>query len=239
MQLPKKINPCPIVDSVVELRFKSDTHPNAVFGLIYDALRKQYPKVEKLPILQLPEQLRDADSNLKFKAHYKILSADNYSVQIGPEVLVIGAPNLYPGWQGFSQRIYSIINNVTQSRIIQSVTRLGIRFINFFEGDIFNDVNLEVTMSGHRIPSRNTLLRTKIEKNSFSNTLQIANNATKTINNKVVTGSIIDIDTFKYYKRVDFSSVYKEEIESGHVTEKELFFSLLKDEFLKTLNPTY
>lgn len=240
MQLPKKIDPCPIVDSVVEIRFKSNTYPNAVFGLIYNALKEYYPRVEKLPILQLPEQLRDTDPNFKFKAHYKVLSTDNYSVQIGPEVLVIGAPSSYPGWQDFSRRIYSIIDNIIQSGIIQSITRLGIRFINFFEDDIFHNVNLEIRMNGDRMNLRNTVLRTEVEKNSFFNTLQIANNATNTANNRSISGSIIDIDTFKNYSSdISFEGIYQDEIETAHNTEKEIFFELLKEEFLNKLNPTY
>ena len=239
MILPKRVEPCPIVDSVVELRFQSATFPNAVFGIIYTALKDQYSEVEKLPILQLPEQLRDSDPNFKFKAHYRVVSADKYSVQIGPDVIVIGAPDPYPGWYDFSQRIYDVVEQVLKSGIISSVTRLGIRFINFFEEDIFDKVALHIIANDKKLSSRNTLLRTEVEKDSFLNTLQIANSVTRTINNKMSVGSIIDIDTFKDYTDTEFNAIYREEIELGHNTEKRIFFELLKAEFLETLNPKY
>ena len=239
MILPKKIEPCPIVDSVVELRFRSDIFPNAIFGLIYTALKDQYSKVEKLPILQLPEQLRDSDPNFRFKAHYRVISANGYSVQIGPDVIVIGAPDPYPGWHNFSQSIYNVIEQVLKSGVISSVTRLGIRFINFFEEDIFDKVALYVIANDKKLPPRNTLLRTEIERDGFLNTLQIANSATRTVNNKMNTGSIIDIDSFKEYTDTQFNTIYREEIEIGHNTEKRIFFELLKAEFLETLNPKY
>jgi uncharacterized protein (TIGR04255 family) len=70
MKLPKTINPCPIIDALLEIRFRTTTHPNAVFGLIYNTLQEDFPRVESLPILQLPDQVRAADPNFKYKPHY-------------------------------------------------------------------------------------------------------------------------------------------------------------------------
>jgi uncharacterized protein (TIGR04255 family) len=239
MNIPKKIEICPIIDSVVELRFISSIFPNAVFGLVLKALQPQYPKVEKLPILQLPEQLRDADPNFKYKAHYKITSDDGYSVQIGPDVIVIGAPIPYQGWDEFSKNIYFVIGEVLNAGVINIVTRLGLRFINFFERNIFNSINVNLSINDKPIYPRNTLLRTEIIEGDFHNTLQIANNATRIVNNQQVIGSIIDIDSFKSYEDIHFQSIYRPEIELAHKTEKEIFFKLLAKDFLETLKPIY
>lgn len=51
MELPKKIDPCPIVDAIIEIRFSTNIHPSAVFGVIYNEFKDKYPTVEKLPIL--------------------------------------------------------------------------------------------------------------------------------------------------------------------------------------------
>jgi len=240
MGIPKRIDNCPIVDSVVELRFKSSIFPNAVFGLIFSSLQKDFPKVEKLPILQLPEQLRDSDPNFKFKAQYRLVSDDGFSVQIGPDVLIIGAPAPYPGWSNYFDKIKLVIEKAFQTGVIEEVVRLGVRFINFFELDIFEKINLDISINNTSHKSRNTQLRTEIEKNGFLNTLNIANNAKQTIqNNKERIGSIIDIDTFKVYRDEDFKKIYKSEIENAHNSEKEIFFNLLKKDYLKTFNPTY
>ncbi len=47
-------------------------HPSAIFGVFFNALKDKYNKVEELPILQLPEQLRNQDPNLTHKPLYKI-----------------------------------------------------------------------------------------------------------------------------------------------------------------------
>lgn len=77
MDLPKTIDPCPIVDALLEIRFQTLTHPNAVFGLIYNELQKDFPKVENLPILQLPDAIRASDPNFKFKPQYKLACQRN------------------------------------------------------------------------------------------------------------------------------------------------------------------
>ena len=65
--------------------------------------------------------------------------------------------------------------------------------------------------------------------------LQLANNA----NNQNRLGSIIDIDTFRDHDLEKFFSKKEEIINRGHTKEKELFYSLLKEDFLNTLNPIY
>ena len=61
MKIPKKITSCPLVETIVELRFESSLPPDAIFGVIYQKLKSDYPKVDKLPILQIPEEIRFKD----------------------------------------------------------------------------------------------------------------------------------------------------------------------------------
>jgi len=58
MKIPKKIDPCPIVEAIVEIRFDSNLPGDAIFGVIYNQFKEDYPKFTKLPILQLPEAIR-------------------------------------------------------------------------------------------------------------------------------------------------------------------------------------
>ena len=235
MDRPKRIEKCPIVDAVVEIRFESSINPNAIFGIVFNEFKNHYPNVEALPILQLPEPLRTKDPGLQFKAHYKI-SGDDNSIQIGPNTLVIGAKMPYQGWETFSKEIFDILHRTFNLNIIKLVTRLGIRYINFFELDIFKYINLDLRINDRKIDLTNTLVRTEIENAGFKSILQIANNAKMTDKS----GSLIDVDTFKTYEPAHkFNSNYVDEINQGHLEEKESFFSLLNPEFLNTLNPIY
>jgi uncharacterized protein (TIGR04255 family) len=53
------------------------------------------------------------------------------------------------------------------------------------------------------------------------------------------TGSVIDIDSFIVEINKDFGAVLENFLERAHTIEKEMFFKLLKPEFLETLNPVY
>ena len=234
MTLPKSINPCPILDALFEIRFTTKIHPSAVFGMIYNALQDDFPKVENLPILQLPEAVRTNDPNFKFKPHYRI-SNDKFVVQIGPDVVSISSFPKYAGWDEFSKQIFNILDRIDNVGIVNSVTRIGIRYINFFDNDIFKDLDLKICIGDNDIAYKNTIVRTEIEQDSFKSSLQVANNANH--NNKL--GSIIDIDTFTELNLKDFFKQKEALVSDGHTKEKELFYSLIKDDFLNTLNPTY
>ncbi len=234
MTLPKAINPCPILDALFEVRFASNIHPSAVFGMIYNVLKNDFTKVENLAILQLPEAVRVKDPNLKFKPHYRI-SNESYVTQIGPDVITISSFPKYSGWDAFSKQIFSILDRIEEIGIIDSIVRIGIRYINFFESDIFKDIDLKVCIGEKDIEYKNTIIRTEVKHETFKSSLQVANNANH--NNKL--GSIIDIDTFTEQELNNFFDNKEKLVNTGHTREKELFYSLLKTDFLNTLNPIY
>ncbi len=233
-QLPKIIEICPIIDSTIEIRFKSKIHYNAVFGLIYSKLSSDFKKVENLPILQVPEPIRMKDPNLKHKPLYKISNAE-FAVQIGPDVLTVGCVPKYVGWRRFSNKIFSILDKVEELKIISEVERLGIRYINFFDQNIFDKIKLDISLSGEKIQDQKSVFRTQITKGKFICTLQVANDAK--LNN--VDGSIIDIDCYKTRGLQDFFKNKEELINDGHLKEKELFFNLLSDNLLEELKPQF
>ncbi|MDZ7755504.1 TIGR04255 family protein [Rhodohalobacter sp.] len=84
MKLPAKIEPCPILESVIEVRFSSNEISEAIFGLFQREIRETLPKYERLGILDLPEAIRRQEPNLKYKPHFKFTS-DEYDVNLGPK----------------------------------------------------------------------------------------------------------------------------------------------------------
>lgn len=241
--LPKKIQPCPIVEAIVEVRFESKVEDAAIFGLIYKEVKEKYPgEVQKLPILLLPEEIRSKDSNLKYMPFYK-LSKDNLSLQIGPNVISLLCSKEYIGWERFSEAIRESFKLIQKADIVKQITRLGIRYINFFEFDILKSINLQIMKKDEPLSSTETLLQVKVPSGRFINTLKVANTAKITTNKEPKEqrfGSIIDIDTeIENMEEEDFFGGMKGLLDAGHKEEKILFFDLLKPEFLKTLNPEY
>jgi uncharacterized protein (TIGR04255 family) len=234
MNLPLSIYPCPIIDANFEIRFQSSIYSSAVFGIIYNSLKFDFPKIEKLPILQIPEELRETDPSLKHKPYYSAEGGD-YIIQIGPGVFCVSPKTPYPSWSSFSSKIFDCLEKILKLNIVTSIDRVGLRYINFFENNIFDNVKLNIELNDSKIEMKNTLFRTQIIENSYTSTLQIANNVVH--DNKV--GSMIDIDTHKDYHSEYFMNNFREEITNGHSVEKRLFFSLLRPAFLETLNPIY
>lgn len=242
MQLPKKISPCPIEEVVVEIRFESSLPHEAVFGVIYNALSKSYPNLEPLPILQIPEYIRAQDPNLIFQPHHR-LHRDNYSVQIGPKVLSVVVGREYPGWNAFKSEIHAVLGRVNELNIITKVLRVGIRYIDFFEDDIFRNINLQLAIYGENAVTEQTFIRTLLKRDRFDCHLQVGNNMTVEVRNGPRVGSIIDMDMSNTEVGKWTSKQFLEEVdgllESGHEGQKDVFFNLLKPEFLATLNPEY
>lgn len=238
-KLPIRTEKCPIVDALIEIRFETSLFPNAVFGLIYDAIRGDYPgTVEKLPILQLPDQLREQDPGLKFKPHYKIENTE-FILQIGPDVLTISTKMPYPGWEKFESHVFYILGKIIEKKIISRVIRLGHRYINFFPGNIFSNLNIEFSMCKGDYKPLGTIIYTETKDGEFVNTLQLSNNATSEKDKKITLGTVIDIDTYRVFDDSSFINSHNDNINIAHITGKKLFFSLLKDDLLNSLNPIY
>lgn len=240
-KIPLRLGNCPLIDALIEIRFESTIIENAIFGIIYSIIRDEYKgNVINLPILQIPEQIRKNDPNLRYKPLYRTES-DKYIMQIGDDMLSLSSKMPYVGWNDFSTHTITLINEIASENVISKVTRVGHRYINFFEGDIMD----KLTISKPEIndyQTNNILLRTEIQDiNNFIDTVQITNSASYTPTQHLVplTGSIIDIDSFKEYDDNYFLKNIESEINELHNCEKNMFFSLLKKDFLDSLNPIY
>lgn len=239
MRLPQKITPDPIKEVVVEIRFESALPADATFGVVYNALRHAYQNAEALPITQIPEFVRSQDPNLIYQPYYK-LSKEDFSVQVGPKVLSLVVSKPYPGWDSYMSEILDVFGRVRDLNFITTVERVGLRYIDFFEQDIFKNINLRITVNNEPSVAEQTFVRTLMRKDRFYCVLQIGNQMTvRSIKGEENVGSVIDVDTFATNIGEDFFGQMDALLQEAHTFQKELFFGLLKPEFLALLNPTY
>lgn len=238
IRIPKKITPDPILESVVELRFKTNLPSDAIFGMLYNKLNEMFPNsYESLPILQLPEAVRLQDKNLEFSPHHKFKN-ENFQVNIGPKVIAIISLKPYSGWKAYFSVIESIIKYVIQQNFIQEVSRIGVRYIDFFEEiNIFD--HLKFKMDGFPFPSKQSSYTTAFQYEKFMTNLQVSNSSQILIKNKVCNGSIFDTDTYIETNIPVNKSDILDIISNAHTIEKKIFYSLIKDSFIQTLNPEY
>ena len=238
--LPKQISPCPINQAVVEIRFNSSLPSDAIFGVVFNKLKDSYKETERLPILQIPEAVRNQDPNLLFQPHYKLIR-DYYALQIGPKVISLAITDQnYTTWENYYIEIHDVFDNIKEIGFISEVLRVGLRYINLFVDDIWENINISVKIKNDEIASEEIFVRTLLVRDEYKINLQTGNQLKLAENNQVVgRGSVIDIDTFIQGERIEFFENMNSILQKSHAIEKEIFFDLLKSEFLESLNPEY
>ena len=239
-QLPDKIEICPIEEAVFEVRYTSKYPVDAIFGILYAGIGKFFSgNPVSLPIMQLPEAVRIQDPNLKYQAYHRLLK-NNLILNIGPKVLTFVNSKPYVGWEKWSNFFYDVLDNIIKTEVLDRAERIGLRYINVFDTNIFDKVKFEVKINNKTLKDESTNLRTEILDEGFIKVLQIGNCVNIIKNNKNTNGSIIDIDClYTINDDLDFFKSYRQIVEKAHNKEKNLFFSLLEDSLLKELKPNF
>jgi uncharacterized protein (TIGR04255 family) len=240
-RIPIKLNKCPIVESVLEFRFDSDVDREVVFPLLFSAISNDFQAPIALPILQIPENVKAMDPNLKDQPCYRLLLKEdsNFSLQIGPRVIAFSFNQNYRGWDAFKDYSTTYFTKLRATNVIKKVTRLGFRVINFFDWDIYkHGTEVSISLLGKEIPYEETTLRTKFIDGNYQSIVNIINNAQLNTPSGPKTGSVIDIDT-SLINCENFFQKAPEYMDSAHAIEKKLFFNLLKDDLIESLEPTY
>jgi uncharacterized protein (TIGR04255 family) len=214
----------------------------AVFGVVYSKVGSDFDKVKNLPILQIPEIVRAKDPNLTYQAHYSLIK-ENFPVQlnIGPRTITFSNTNKYIGWGSYYSFIEEKLDKINDTNVIHLPERIGVRYVNFFDTQILDRVNLNLSIQDHEVKSESTHIRTELFDDKYQLVIQIVNNQNVTIQGKNNFGSLIDIDCIYNYEKSNSSlkDSFLNVIDKAHDKEKENFFGLLLEDFLSDLNPVY
>jgi len=239
---PTKIENCPITEAIFEIRFTSVFPPDAVFGIFFQNISKVFADADiiKLPILQLPEAVRLADPNLTYQAHHRF-KKENYLISLGPRVLTFSIQKPYSGWDKWNPFIQKVLKQLTDNKVFKSVERTGLRYVNVFDLEMFSIANIKINLNDKYLDSQSTTLRTEIQDEEYLKIVQISNNVNINQNNDNLIGSILDIDIINKIKLDNdgFDNKMDRILDKSHNLEKELFFNILKDDFIISLNPKY
>ena len=248
---PLRLEKAPIVEAIVEIRFTTTLPDDAVFGVIYPLLETTYPAYTQLPIMQLAAEIRKKEINLKYQAYYQLRGDSPLFIGVGPNVISIGYSKYnvekiidYPGWTNYiADEASRIIKIVLEHLPVIKVERLGIRYQDFFE-----DTNIfEGTEPSFEFPKRTTrslMVKTAIVDSDMVHGVTISNNANINIHIsgegfEVKKGSILDIDTvIDNIKENAFDNI-KHLLTRVHDANKNLFYEILKKDFVNSLGAVY
>lgn len=243
MNLPKKISPCPILESTISImiNIKDNIFPDAIFGIIYNELKNDYPNAQELPVVQIPSYIRNSDIKLKYAPYYQLISED-FILQIGPRIISLINPKIgkeYIGWHIIFEKIKNILKTINKLEIFESIEKIELQYVDFFKDiNIFEKIKFKMEMSD--LENFNGInIVTALEENQFQISLNISNNVNININNGLQNGSIIEIGVLKDKLESNDYEHILDIIEKAHIEQKKIFFNILKSEYLLSLNPEY
>jgi len=238
-RLPVRIDPCPIVEAIFEVRFTSKVPLATLPGMLYAQIREKYPQQKQLPVAQLPEQIRQQDPTLANLPLLQFLGND-FLIQAGPSMVsLVTKPNEYPGWSAIHQELEWFLEKLKLADVVNETERIGVRYIDFFSTDVLNHFIMGLQVNGQPLTSSECAMTTVLRQGALAMRLQITNSAIIGTKEGPKRGTVLDVDS--WFSALD-AKVFEnglQRFDEAHHTIKSLFFGLLKPEFLATLNPEY
>ncbi len=240
LRIPKRINPNKIVDCTVEIRFESPVPPEVVLALVYNQVHATWGAGQNTPFSDVPKQVRDLQPEIRFQPLRKWVKGD-MALVAGTNMIGIGLSKFETG-TAFISAVEQVLAPWPLESILGRVTRLGLRFINFFENmNIFEKSTLKVSLRDEPLGSNPTFIRTELHKGPFVCGIQVLNSGNVEQGGKKRSGSVIDLDvatrpTTAVPPQVGAIATHLHDM---HEIADETFFKLLTDEYTQTLNPEY
>ena len=244
-KLPTHLAQAPLAEAIFEFRFKPVPQTSVAQllpGLVFAKLHDKYDRSEATPVAGIPEQIRKGDPNLRYAALHR-LSGEKSSVFIGEQVAGVSVIEPYEGWQRFRPRILEFLEIARASNLIERVERFSIKAINLIpstSGQQLDLLNLRLEIGGIRAPETGFHFRTELNDKAFSRIIEIQpNTQIQFTTSKTTTGLLLSLDCVKILTNEDFWSAYATAINDVHNQLKELFFGLITQKTLESLEPSY
>lgn len=238
-QLPTRISPCPIVEAVVEIRFVSTESWRNLPGMFHPRIRERYPEQKELPLASMPDELRSRDPAFTWLPILQY-GGVNLNVQFGPRVLsLVTRAHHYPGWTVLEQELTWLFARLQESGIVSETERIGLRYVDFFENDVWPQLKMGVRIDGDPLVSGELSTTVVLRHPEGHARLQVANGAFFQEATGVKRGSVLDLDVWHPGGEDDLFADGLDRVRRLHQASKEIFFGLLKPNFLNSLNPEY
>jgi uncharacterized protein (TIGR04255 family) len=237
-RLPIKIDPCPIAEAILEIRFVTSESWPTLPGLLFAKIRERYPEQKDLPLVQLPEEIRRREPAFTYQPLIQFHSRD-FLIQFGPRVIgLVTKSKEYLGWAALEEEMTWLVSELQQTGFVSEGERLGVRYINFFSLDIFEKLELEVS-TGKKPLAGELSVTSVLTRPPLTSRLLVANSAILGTGDSARHGSVLDVDVWLGSLDFDLFQNGVAKFAEAHHFEKQIFFGLLKPDFLATLNPAY
>jgi uncharacterized protein (TIGR04255 family) len=244
--LPSRLKKEPLVDVLFELRFSSNASFSDIVPGVFHTQLNGTKEIKRLPHSDLPKSIRDNDPNLQHSPLITVLW-ENYTIGIGDRILSINCNIPYPGWKQFRSTILDILRIIDGLKIIDSISRCSLKYVDLIEGESIKDqlskTTLTISLDEKEISEGHTTLRVELPDNDLINIINIVTSArAKFHDNTLRAGVIVDVDTVKIFENHDNESwlqTLNDVINEIHESNKRTFFSCLTKPTVTSLDPVY
>ena len=242
--VPKRLKKEPLVEAVCEIRFTSDRESVAELlpGLIYKAMGAEFPKIERLPVADLPSAFIQQDAKLRYVPTVR-LEGNPYSIQIGEHVVSLSCRRPYTGWGNFNSKIMELAEVLKETALITQPERFSLRYIDIIplnESPSLKPLRVKMKLGTHELTSNHVQLRTELHENGFLHIVQIVSPAQAVLSTgERFDGLLLDVDTICQRGPGEFWSDFRPLLDRAHQLNKILFFQLLTAETINWLEPEY
>lgn len=244
MNLPKKIHPDNLIETIVGIRMHPLCAPELWAGMVSSCLLARGYSFVPIPQINVSfssEGRPDAKFQKSFLDSAGVFVKDNIRFMMQRNCLTFNC-NLgkYVGWDIYSSEIERVMKAVQDSRITKLFNRTELRYISEYKDiPILDNIKgtIEVGEAGLGL-NRQELKLSKIEEN-----VKVFVSLTNLIKRRSPKGeymsSLFDVNVYENFEETESTSFVLNSLNKAHLIEKETFFGLLKDDFVKSLNPEY
>ena len=235
---PDRLSSDPIVESIFELRFRTEpgiAASDLLPGILFPALKQNYPRISNLPVSHIPQDIRRSDPSFAYAPSIRF-EGDQFAVMVGDTVCSVSCRRPYVGWSAFREKIIELTDLLRKSEIILAIERFSLKYVNLIDaGNNLSGLALLdslVRVGPYDLSNTGCTIRTEIVENNVINIVNVISSAQVVIpNTNALVGLLLDIDSISQYaaaKSPDlFWPDFLTQLDVVRAKEKEIFFSLL------------
>lgn len=235
MKIPRKINDR-LKNAIVQIHFESNLPSGAILGYFHQIFNKEVQfMASRTPIISNGKII-----GIEEATPIIVTNDKNFTILIQDNTITFDLVDGYKGWDIYVENIKKYMSPIFESNIINKINQIGVRYIsNFDEIMIYDHINANINLAFVKTDFKGQS-RFEFSNNNSTVILNLISGSiiANSKNETPKLGSIIDIDVIQKPNISSIGELVKI-VNEIHEVEKSIFFSLLKESFLSTLNPIY
>jgi len=129
LQIPKKLNPDLLTDTIIEVKFTSNDPFEIFIGKVYDILipvgyEYSSPTQDRLDPSDIKKQI-----TVNLNALQPTFKSKDVAIKLTPNSINFNSAEGYIGWEKYFEIITDILRKINSAAIIVSVNKSGLSFL--------------------------------------------------------------------------------------------------------------